>query len=76
MVRLAARQGVMHRPSQTPYEFGTALQRTLPTIDRETRDLTDAYVAAEYGPQPPSTGDVRRARHVWRRIERVLLRKK
>jgi hypothetical protein len=76
MVRLAARQGVAHSASQTPYEFSRVLGRTLPTIDQEANDLADAYVSAEYGPASPNAGDVRRARRVWRRIERVLLRKR
>lgn len=76
MVRLAARRGIAHRSSQTPYEFSRTLETTLPAIDEEAHSLTDAYVAAEYGPVPPSTSDVRRARKVWRRIEWVLLRKR
>ena len=76
MVQLSIKRGIGYRPSQTPYEFSDTLRASLPAIQEETQGLTDTYVAAEYGPQAPSAGDVRRARQWWRRIERVLGRKR
>jgi hypothetical protein len=48
------------------------VQRLVPPAGDDLAGLTDAYVAAEYGPVPPQTADVRRARRHWRRIARLL----
>jgi hypothetical protein len=59
-----------------PYEWSHRLGAQVPTVAEETRAFTDAYVAAEYGPSPPSKDEVHQARRWWRRIERVLLRRR
>lgn len=74
MVRLGVSRGVQQQPSNTPYEWSRRLGTQVPTVAEETQAFTDAYVAAEYGPSPPSRNDVHQARRWWRRIERVLLR--
>jgi hypothetical protein len=76
MVRLGVRRGVQHQASHTPYEWSHRLGTQVPTVAEETRAFTDAYVAAEYGPAPPSRDEVHQARRWWRRIERVLLRRR
>ncbi len=75
MVRLASHRGVLYRTSQTPYEFSQTLEAAVPLIDDETHALTDAFVTSEYGPEPPSKGEVRQVQKIWRRIERVLRRR-
>jgi hypothetical protein len=74
MVRSAARRGVAHSRSQTPYEFRAALGQVLPSIDNDAAALTEVYVAAEYGPQPAQPSDVRRARKHWQRIKQSIAR--
>lgn len=74
LVRSARAQGVPHSPSQTPHELRAALRSVLPPADADVTGLTDTYVVTEYGPRPPQSADVRRARGYWRRIERVLAR--
>ncbi len=76
MVRLGTRRGVQYGASQTPYEWSSQLRATVPAIDQEAQGLTDAYVAAEYGPAVPNNMELRQARRWWRRIERVLLRRR
>ncbi len=70
----AADHGVPTPPSQTPYELRSAVQRLAPPAGDDLAGLTDAYVAAEYGPVPPQPADVRRARRHWRRVARFLAR--
>jgi len=76
MVRLSVRRGVQHQASHTPYEWSRRLRKEVPTVAKETQAFTDAYVAAEYGPAPPSKDEIHQARRWWRRIERVLLRRR
>jgi UDPglucose 6-dehydrogenase len=76
MVRLSVRRGVQHQASHTPYEWSRRLRNEVPTVAEETQAFTDAYVAAEYGPAPPSKDEIHQARRWWRRIERVLLRRR
>lgn len=76
MVQLGARRGVHYGASQTPYEWSRRLRTTVPTIDQEAQGLTDAYVAAEYGPTVPSSGELQQARRWWRRIVQVLGRRR
>lgn len=72
LVQSAQRRGVAHPRSQTPYEFRSALRQALPPADPDVAEITDVYVAAEYGPSPARTEDVRRVREHWRRIERLI----
>jgi len=76
MVRLGTRRGVQYGVSQTPYEWSSRLRAEMPTIDEEAQGLTDAYVAAEYGPVLPNNTELRQARRWWRHIERVLGRRR
>jgi hypothetical protein len=73
-VRAAEERGVTHPRSQTAYEFRAAARAALPPATDDITHLTDVYVEAEYGPQPPQPEDVRRARSAWRRIERIFAR--
>lgn len=74
LVRAAEERGVPHPRSQTAYEFRSAAEAALPPATDDIANLTDVYVAAEYGPAPPQPADVRRARSAWRRIERIFAR--
>lgn len=71
LIEAAKQRGVAHPRSQTPYELRTAIQRELPSADRDLSGLTDVYVRTEYGPQPPQPTDVRTARAHWQRLQRA-----
>jgi hypothetical protein len=71
LVQGAAARGIATPRSRTPYELRAALHDLMPPADADVAGLTDAYVAAEYGPQPAQPDDVRRARLHWRRLERL-----
>lgn len=73
MRRAGTRRGVLHRSSQTPYEYATQLGAALPIVESDVAGLTQTYVNAEYGPQPPGHPEVQRARRHWRRLQRWLL---
>ena len=68
------RRGVNARVSQTPYEYSAELERSLVAVGEDVRGLTDAYVAAEYGPYPDEPTHLQQARRHWRRLQRWLLR--
>jgi len=75
-IQRAAKHGVGRKVGQTPYEYSTVLTRTLPDSHNDVVQLTDAFVAARYGPHPPDTNEVRRVRHHWERLRRRLSRAK
>ncbi len=68
------RRGVVSRMAQTPYEYSAELERTLAAAGDDVRGLTEAYVAAEYGPNPEEPSHLQQARRHWRRLQRWLLR--
>lgn len=72
LLRGATSRGIATPRSRTPYELRAALHELLPPAAADVAGLTDAYVAAEYGPRPAQPDDVRRARRHWRRLERAL----
>jgi hypothetical protein len=69
---LAARVGYPRAPQQTPIEYMRLLSTAIPTLERDLRDITDAYLVARYGPLPASAPAVSSATNAWRRIEPVL----
>jgi hypothetical protein len=68
----AARRGVGRRGSQTPFEYSADLTRRLPDLHPDIDALTDSFVAAEYGPRPPTADQTGVARRAWARLRRVL----
>ncbi len=73
MQNAGARRGVPLGTAQTPLEYAGSLGQSLPMAREDVQGLTEAYVVGEYGPRPPGTREVRRARHHWRRLQRWLL---
>jgi Domain of unknown function (DUF4129) len=71
-VRRAAERGLRRRSGQTPYEYRAILARHLPEAAQEIGELTDAFVVAQYSPQPIGAEDARRARGPWERLRRRL----
>jgi hypothetical protein len=69
-----ARRGVDARVSQTPYEYSAQLAQSMRAAGDDIHGLTEAYVAAEYGPDPEEPSHLQQARRHWRRLQRWLLR--
>jgi hypothetical protein len=57
----AAERGWARRPEETPDEFHRRLAISCPEAEAEAGLLTTLYVAARYGGQPCSPGDLQRA---------------
>lgn len=68
----AARRGIGRQRSQTPYEYGRRLGEDIPEAKAEITELTEAYIAAAYGPHPVSRAEAGRARRPWERLRRLL----
>jgi hypothetical protein len=61
-------------PSETPSEYARSLTSVEP-INNSRRDvdtLTRAYIQARYGPDPPTTGTLRKAREALDNLRRLL----
>lgn len=67
-LRRAAEQGLGRRRHQTPYEYHQTLAAHLPDAEQESRVLTDAFVRAQYSPQPIEAEQVQGVRGSWERL--------
>lgn len=67
---LARERGVPHARSQTPYEYQGALSRAFPNHQEEVGAITEAYVAARYGPIPPPETVVSWVNRAWQAVLR------
>jgi hypothetical protein len=72
MQAAGTRRGIRPGTAQTPYEYRDELSREVPIGTEDIQGLTEAYVAAEYGPRPPGSHEVTEARRHWRRLRRWL----
>ena len=70
----AERGGLGRRPADTPYEYGARLRERLPDAADDVERLTDAYLAAAYGPRPTTPEEAKVARGPWARLRRRLRR--
>lgn len=71
-LRRAERGGLGRRPADTPYEYGARLRERLPDAAEDVDRLTEAYLAAAYGPRPTTPEEARAARGPWERLRRRL----
>jgi hypothetical protein len=71
-IRRASERGVRRRGGQTPYEYRATLVERLPEAEQALGELTDAFVLAQYSPQPVGRDDARRARRPWEELRRRL----
>lgn len=70
----AAQLGHPRPPGVTPVEYRTRLQQALPEVEPEIGALTEAFVAARYGPHPPSSNAIQSARLRWQTLKLKLRR--
>ncbi|HEY3111388.1 MAG TPA: DUF4129 domain-containing protein [Chloroflexota bacterium] len=73
LLALGAARGLARRPSTTPAEHLPALRSALDPAE-DLAALTDAYVAARYGPTEPSDEQVAAARRAWERVNALSAR--
>ncbi len=68
----AARLGQPRPPGATPDEYRRQLRQSLPQVDPEIDALTDAFLAARYGPRPTTVEAARSVRKEWEVLKRKL----
>jgi hypothetical protein len=72
----AAGFGLPRRRGQTPLEYRETLSNHVPDLQSDIDQLTDAFMAAEYGPRTPNTDAARAARTASATLRRRLRPKK
>jgi hypothetical protein len=68
----AARIGYARPSGATPAEFERTLVESLPVLDPELAELTDAFVEARYGPRLATKQNVARVKPEWQALKRKL----
>jgi len=68
LLALARERGYPRVRSQTPYEYRPTLDQAFPDAGDELEVMTEAYVAARYGPTPPPETIVTRVNRVWQAL--------
>lgn len=68
LLRRAADAGVRRQPHQTPLAYSRQLKATWPEQESELDELTQAFLAAQYSPQPIETGMAQRLKHTWKQV--------
>lgn len=70
MLRWGAESGIPRGSSQTPFEYQEMLCTVLPAYQTQVTSITEGYVRAKYGGQPPNEGELRRLREDRRGLKR------
>jgi transglutaminase-like putative cysteine protease len=63
---VAAWCGLRARPSDTPFEYASAVARQVPPVRREVQAIADAYVRGTYGREMPGPDESERAADAWK----------
>ena len=75
MLRRGGEQGVTRKPSQTPSEYATTLEKALPSAEQDIESITAAFVEARYSRQEVDSGTVNRVKATWGRIRAAMKNK-
>jgi hypothetical protein len=67
-IREAGKRGFTRSQNQTPMEFLPRLSAAFPGAERETRQITDAYIAAHYGEVPDTLDALNTLRSAWQKM--------
>jgi len=76
MLRWGAGSGFPRGVSQTPLEYQEILCVALPGHEMEVRSITESYVRAKYGAQPPTEIELQQLRESRRRLKRRSVRER
>lgn len=74
MVRRGAQRGAPRRASQTPREYASTLESTVPEVNSEIEALTDSFAEARYSLHDVSAERAGSALTLWQRIRAALRR--
>jgi hypothetical protein len=72
ILRRAEKQGTPRQPHQTPYEYQPDLSQVTPTVEREVKALTNAFVQARFSRQEIEKEEANSVRGYWQQIRRAL----
>jgi hypothetical protein len=72
MIRRGNEQGVPRKPSQTPSEYATTLEKALPSAGEDIAAITAAFVEARYSRQDVDSRKVDLVKAMWSRIRSAL----
>ena len=68
----AKRRGAPRHESQTPYEYRLNLAQSVPEVEQEIEELTEAFVHTRYSPQPVEETQATAVQKWWKRIKQAL----
>ena len=71
LLRRGNETGLPRINSQTPEEYATALEKSLPTVEQEIGSLTDKFSKARYSQHTIRDDDVSQVKNYWEQIRRV-----
>jgi len=71
LIRRGGEKGLPRRPSQTPYEYASTLERALPEVEEDIDTLTQAFIEARYSPRPVETEQVNLVKNTWERLRKA-----
>ncbi len=68
VVRRAGETGVSRRVDETPLEYVNDLKKNWPEHEAEIEELTQAFLAARYSPQPVNKGFASTIKSTWKKL--------
>lgn len=74
-VERAGQRGVARQQSETPLEFARDLKENWPDAEVDVEKLTDAFLQAQYSPQPIEAKQVNPVKVHWKRLRARLRRR-
>jgi hypothetical protein len=74
-VERAGQRGVNRQQSETPLEFARDLKENWPDAEADVEKLTDAFLQAQYSPQPIEAKQVNPIKVHWKRLRARLRRR-
>lgn len=72
LIRRAHEQGLDRKPAQSPAEYATTLESTLPTAQEDIHSLTDGFMEARYSNHPITANESNIVKSAWGHIRRAL----
>ena len=75
LIRRGGEKGLPRRPSQTPYEYASTLERALPEVEEDIDTLTQAFIEARYSPRPVQAEQVNLVKSTWERLRKTIRKK-
>ena len=72
LIRRGGETGLARKPSQTPYEYGRFLDKSLPEVGESVDSLTESFMEARYSNHIVEDDQIPLVQSYWERIRRAL----